>query len=210
VNFHIRYGKAAAAILSAGAVTLILAGCGGGGGGGGLVSCLSTGGYGGGGGGGGGSCGNPTPQNTPDPSAQVVGILLTGENAVNDPTYGNVLGYSNTKTPASPNGSSVVHLTAATNVQFYNLEASGSPTGPHTASSLGSWSGSFPANGPTSAALTASPSGTSLAASGFTTGAIQPQAVSAVYTTGPSGGIIVFGCYFHYATNSMRTVVIVQ
>lgn len=185
------------------------AGCGGSGsgsGGGVLAGCL---GYGtGGGGGGGGSC-NPNPSPTVDPSAQAVALLLTGEDPVNDPPYGDVLGYSNGMSPTTPNGSSVVNLTANEAVQFGNVEASGDGVA-HTASSLGPYTGSYPAAGPTSAQETASASGTSIGAAGFSSGVLNPGKVSPVYNSGPSGGMYVFGCYFHYNSNNMRTVVIVM
>ena len=188
--------------------TLVFAGCGGGGyggGGGTSLGCLS---YGGGGGNsGGGSC-NPVPHPTVDPSAQPVSLLLTGENPVNVPTYGNVLGYTNGMTMAASNGSNVVHLTAGQTVQFGNIEASGGQ--PHTASSLGPWSGSFPATGPTSAQQNASAAGTSIDTAGFSTGVLNPGQVSKVFNTGGSGQVIVFGCFFHYLSNNMRTVIIVM
>ncbi len=191
--------------------TVAFAGCGGGGssGGGTLLGCLSYGGGGGGGGaGGGGSC-NPNPSPTVDPSAQPVAILLTGENPVSDPTYGMVLGYSNGMNPSTPNGSSVVHLTANQAVQFGNVEATGTGVA-HTASSLGPWSGSYPAAGPTSAQQTASASGSSIGAAGFSSGTLNPGKVSKVFNSGASGGIYIFGCFFHYNSNNMRTVVIVM
>jgi hypothetical protein len=191
--------------------TLAFTGCGGGGGSSVTGGCLS-GGYGGGGSGGGGSCsGNPAPTPTPttDPQAQPVSLLLTGEDPVTVATYGNVLGYSNGTSPSTPNGSNVVNLTADMPVQFTNREASNSIYPQHTASSLGAWSGSFPANGPTSAALTASPANTSLSASGFTSGTLNPGQTSAVYNSG-SAAMIVFGCYYHYNSNNMRTVIIVM
>jgi hypothetical protein len=160
--------------------------------------------YGGGGGGGGGAvC--PTPK--PAVSAAPVALLLTGENPVNIAPYGNVLGYSNGTAPSTPNGSGVVMLTANTNVVFTNVEANGGL--PHTASSLGPWSGSFPASGPSSSALNASAAGTSISAAGFSTGNLNPGQSSAVYSSG-SPAMTVFGCFYHYALNSMRTVVIVQ
>jgi len=185
--------------------TVAFAGCGGGGGAGTGLGCASY------GGGGGGSCvGNPVPKASPtaDPSAQVVGILLSGENPVTVTTYGAVLGYAN-GTPSSPNGSNVVNLTANQTVQFTNDEATSSGVA-HTASSLGTWSGSYPAAGPTSAQQNASPAGTSLSTASFSSGVLNPGQMSAVYNSGASGGIYVFGCFFHYNSNNMRTVVIVM
>ncbi len=210
MNFQplFRIQTTAFAVLVATA-TIAFAGCGGGYGGGTGIGCASYGG--GGGGGGGGNCsGNPNPSPTVDPQAQPVSLLLTGENPVNVSPYGTVLGYSNGMSPSSPSGSNVVNLTANQAVQFGNVEPSGSLFGAHTASSLGPWNGSsFPPNGPTSAQQNASPAGTSISAAGFSTGAINPGKVSLVYNSG-SAGMIVLGCFFHYNSNGMRTVVIVM
>jgi hypothetical protein len=187
------------------AAAVAIAACGGGGGGSALNTpsrCVQQ--YGGGGGGGGT---NVCPSPTPAVSAAPVALLLTGENPVNVAPYGNVLGFSNGTAPSTPNGSGVVMLTADTNVIFTNAEANGGL--PHTASSLGPWSGSFPASGPSSSALNASAAGTSISATGFSTGNLNPGQGSAVYSTG-STAMIVFGCFYHYASSGMRTVVIVQ
>lgn len=191
--------------------TLAFAGCGGGGGstsGGTLAGCLGYGGGGGGGGGGTGAGCNPSPTPSVDPSAQPVAILLTGENPVSVPTYGDVLGFTDGMTMSAPSGSGIVHLTAGESVQFGNIENTGGL--PHTASSLGPWSGSFPTNGPTAAQENPSATGSSIGAAGFSTGVLNPGLVSKVYTTGGSGQVIVFGCFFHYVSNNMRTVVIVM
>jgi hypothetical protein len=210
MNFHTRrarYTMFAALIATA---TMAFAGCGGGGAGGnGLTSCL---GYGGGGGGGNGSCsGNPAPNPSPTPAAgaQMVALLLTGENPVNVAPYGDVLAYALGNSPAAfAGGSDLINLTANQSVQFYNVEAS-SGGNPHTASNLGTWGGSFPASGPTAAQQNASAAGTAISASGFSTGTIEPAHVSQVYNTG-APGITVIGCFYHYLSNNMRTVAIVQ
>jgi len=211
VNFQpfFRTQTVAIALLVA-VASIAFAGCGGGGGGS-SVGCLGYGGGGGGGGGGtGGSCsGNPNPSPTVDPQAQPVSLLLTGENPVNVSPYGMVLGYSNGMSPSSPSGSNVVNLTANQAVQFGNVEANGNGVA-HTASSLGPWNGSsFPPNGPTSAQQNASPAGTAISTAGFSTGVLNPGRVSLVYNSG-SAGMIVLGCFFHYNSNGMRTVVIVM
>lgn len=201
-----RFQVAAAAILAL-AITAF-AGCGGGGGGSSLSGCLGYGGGGGGGGNGGTCSGNPAPSATP------VGILLTGENAQTDVTYGQVLGYFKGTAGNAPKGSQVVHLTANTKVFFVNTEASGGLA--HTASFIGNWSGSFPASsGLGLAALTPSPAGMAIGTGGFTSGNLNPGAASAAYSSGGPGGIYIFGCYFHYAPNSspkgnMRTVITVM
>jgi hypothetical protein len=164
--------------------------------------------YGGGSGGGANNCA-ASASPTPDPNAQSVSMLLTGEKAVAVAPYGDVTGYSTSANPGTPNGSNIINLTANMPVQFANREASNGLA--HTASSLGSFNGSFPtSDGLSSAALTPSAAGTSLGASGFTTGNLNPGQVSAVYTSG-GPAMIMLGCYWDYPkTPSMRTVVIVQ
>jgi hypothetical protein len=199
-----------AGVIAVLASSVAFAGCGGGGGGGGVAGCLGYGGGGGGGyGGGGGSCGGGGPTPTPAPSAQPVGVLLSGETPQSVPTYGSVLGYFNGTTPnGKGTDSNVVNLTANQNVQFVNLETTASGI-PHTASFLGPWSGSFPTNGPGSGATTASPAGTAISAPGFSTGSLNPGQASAVYNSG-GPGVYVFGCFYHYKSNGMRTVIIVM
>lgn len=208
MNVHTKARYAVYAALVA-VATVAFAGCGGGGGGGNgngsLTSCLGYGG--GGGGGGGGSCQSGGP--TPAPGAQMVALMLTGENPVSVAPFGDVLGYVTGSTSAAfGSGSNVVNLTANGNVQFYNVDPTAANV--HTASSLGAWSGSFPPSGPTSAQQNASTAGTAISASGFSTGTLQPNGgLSKVYSTG-APGMTVIGCFYHYISNNMRTVLIVQ
>lgn len=194
--------QATAALLVA-AATIVFAGCSGGG-----SSTLNSGcaSYGGGGGGGGNCVGhpNPSPTQTVPPATAPVGILLTNENPVTTSSFSTVLGYFNGTTTHTPNSSGVVNLTAATSVQFVNLESNGTP---HTASFLGAWSGSYPSNGPTSAALTPSPAGTAIGTAGFSAGMLNAASSSLVYSSG-APGMYVFGCFYHYGLG-MRTVIIV-
>ncbi|MDQ6767137.1 MAG: hypothetical protein M3Z41_04955 [Candidatus Eremiobacteraeota bacterium] len=194
---------AAATIVAVTAVTV--AACGGGGGATGFGGCL---GYGGGGGGstGTGNCvGHPLSSPTPATAAQPVGLLLTGESAVTVAPYGSLVGFFNGTNGNAPNGSGTVHLTANMTVQFHNVEATGGQ--PHTASFIQTWGGSFPAS-PT-IPTTASAAGTSISSAGFSSGNLNPGAVSAVYNAG-GAGMFIFGCAYHYSSNGMRTVVIVQ
>jgi hypothetical protein len=116
-----------------------------------------------------------------------------------------VLGFFNGTNPKIPNGSGVVTLTAATNVQFNNVD----PALPHTASFLGPWSGSYPASFTNTNGVTASAGGTSISSPNFSAGNINPGTASAVYSTGGSG-VFIFGCAYHYLSNHMQTVVMVQ
>jgi plastocyanin len=132
-----------------------------------------------------------------------VGIRLTGEKKFTSAHYGVVLGYFNGKLSIN---SEVVKLPAATNVVFYNVDAGH----PHTASFLGNatstnapWPQFF--NGSSQA----SPAGTAIGTTNWSTGALAPKAKSKIYTSG-SPGFYMVGCAFHYNTNGMRTVIIVM
>jgi plastocyanin len=121
----------------------------------------------------------------------------------NDPTYGFILGYFNgTKSTQTH----VVVLTAGDPVQFKNVDASV----PHTVAFLGDasssgapWPPSF--NGGTKI----SPVGTFIGKTGFTTGSLLPGKKSKIYNAGMPGFYMI-GCQFHYDSNMMRDVVIVQ
>jgi streptogramin lyase/plastocyanin len=132
-----------------------------------------------------------------------VGVRLIGESSTTDPNYGFILGYFNGTTSTT---SQVVHLTMGESVQFMNVDASL----PHTVSFLGNatsthapWPASF--NG----SSTQSPAGTAIGTTNFSTGALNPGQLSLVYETGLPGFYMV-GCAFHYNSNTMRTVIIVQ
>lgn len=132
-----------------------------------------------------------------------VGVRITGENAKMSPKYGRVLGYFNGKTS---HDSEIVQLTAATTVVFNNVDT----VAPHTASFLGKatrnmapWPTSF--NG----SSTQAPAGTVISTSGFSTGPLSPGTKSLKYNTG-SPGFFMFGCFYHYNLDGMRTVIIVS
>jgi plastocyanin len=140
---------------------------------------------------------------SPDAKKQIVGIRLTGESTGSSSEYGNVLGYFKGKKSTT---SEVVKLTAGDNVVFVSVE----PSLPHTASFLGDASASG-ADWPTkfTGSSKASPAGTTLATTGFSTGTLDPGQKSAVYNAG-SPGFYMFGCFYHYVPDQMRTVIIVQ
>jgi hypothetical protein len=189
------------------AATIAFAGCGGGSGGGSstLAGCA---GYGGGGGTGTGqgNCG-AKPVATPTPSAAPVGLLLTGESSVTTLSDGAVLGFFNGTAGNPPTGSGVVNLTANTNVRFVNME-SGAGALPHTASFLGAYTGTYPATFTNTNGTTASAAGTVISTANFSAGNINPGTGSKVYNSG-GPGMFVFGCFYHYLSNGMRTVIIV-
>lgn len=99
----------------------------------------------------------------------------------------------------------VVGLThsASDQVQFKNIDSQ-----PHTAADLGPWSGSYPPSPPPITA-TASPTGTDISSPGFTAGNLNPGQKSKKYVADVPG-VYVFGCAYHYLSNNMRTVIIVQ
>lgn len=211
MNLQALFKLPAAAATVVAVVALAVAACGGGGGTTNAICPHSSAhlfGYGGGGGGGGtgvGNCPPPASSSTPAASAQPVGLLLTGENNVSVAPYGNVKGFFPGTNGNAPNGSNVVNLTAMHNVTFTNVEAGGGQ--PHTASFIQTWGGSFPAS-PTIPS-TASAAGASISSSSFSTGNLNPGQTSAVYSSG-TPGVFIFGCAYHYVSNGMRTVIIVQ
>lgn len=136
-------------------------------------------------------------------TAQHVGVRLSGEAPKTNLHYGKVLGYFNGKTSTT---SGVVKLTAATNVIFYNVDAIDT----HTASFLGNatktmapWPQSFDGSG------TQSPAGTVISTTNFSTGSMSHGTNSLKYNSG-SPGFFMFGCFFHYNFEGMRTVIIVM
>jgi|SRR5215469_5025725 len=136
-------------------------------------------------------------------TAVAVGLRLTGESSFTSARYGVVLGYFKGKTSFT---SQVVSLPAATSVRFFNVDTSR----PHTLSFLGDatrsgapWPQNF--NG----SFNQSTAGTAIGTTGFSTGPLNPGTKSLLYTTGMPGFYMV-GCYFHYNSNGMRTVIIVK
>jgi plastocyanin len=132
-----------------------------------------------------------------------VGVRLTGESPFNSPVYGRVIGYFNGKISTK---SEVVKLPTATTVIFNNVDT----LRPHTASFLGNasmngapWPTMF--NG----SSTPSPAGTKIGTTNFSTGAMSPGTKSLKYNSG-SPGFYMIGCAFHYNSDGMRTVIIVQ
>ena len=132
-----------------------------------------------------------------------VGARLTGEHSITNSHYGFILGYFNGRTSLT---SEVVHLTAGTQVKFFNVDS----VLPHTVSFLGKataasalWPRTF--NG----SSIRSPAGTAIGALHFSTGSLNPGQSSLIYRTGLPG-FYMEGCAFHYDSNKMRTVIIVH
>ena len=146
----------------------------------------------------------PVQDDSPDTLTTAhVGVRLTGETGITDSRYGFVIGYFKGKTSTT---SQIVSLPAATPVKFFNVDT----VRPHTVSFLGNatktmapWPATF--NG----SSTKSPAGTNIGTASFSTGPLNPGTKSALYNTGAPGFYMV-GCFFHYNSNSMRTVIIVK
>jgi len=132
-----------------------------------------------------------------------VGIRLTGESSINNPPYGFELGYFN-GTASTTSQTVVLHM--GESVQFQNVDT----TLHHTASFLGDasatgapWPASFDGSS------TASPAGTIISTTNFSTGTLQPGHKSRIYETGLPG-FYMMGCFYHYNSNMMRTVIVVR
>jgi plastocyanin len=131
----------------------------------------------------------------------VIGVDLNAAPCT-DQTYQTVTAYFGGTTLVT---SQVIGLTHSPSniVEFKNIDNQ-----PHTAANLGPWTGSYPAQGPNPAA-TPSPKLADISTSGFTAGNLNPGSTSRHYTANVPG-IYVFGCAYHYLSNNMRTVIIVQ
>jgi plastocyanin len=153
-----------------------------------------------GGGNGGGHPTNCTTSVAPA-GAEVIGVDLS-TTSCDDSTFAQVLGYFGGTAAVQ---SQVIHITRSPSdsIQFENVD-SGTP---HTASSLGPWTGSYPGGSPSQSA-TPSPAGTDISAAGFTSGSLNPGQLSNAYVANVPG-MYVFGCAYHYPIG-MRTVIIVQ
>jgi len=144
-----------------------------------------------------------------------IALVYASAAPTTDPTYGQVDGFSQIgavpTASSTPGPSQVITVPAGQPVQFYNFDKA-----PHTASLLGMANG---ANWPTTftnanGASAASPDGTAITMSQFSTGPLGASSgvavPSRVYNTG-TPGMYYFGDFFNYlSTPPMRTVIIVQ
>jgi predicted lipoprotein with Yx(FWY)xxD motif/catechol 2,3-dioxygenase-like lactoylglutathione lyase family enzyme len=137
----------------------------------------------------------PTPTNTPTPSTQqVIGMALpTGTmGSLTDPTYGLIGGYT------QATSSQVLFFAPSSQVMLKNL----SNGDVHTLNVINT-TGPFPAN----PALSPTASGGSTLSAGFASGSVNSGALVGPITL--QTGTYWIGCAFHYASNSMRDVLIV-
>ena len=130
-----------------------------------------------------------------------VGIRLNGEMSIADPNYGFELGY----VKGTGTTTQTISLPAGEKVQFHNYD-----TIAHSAAFLdnatatsAAWPASF------TGSTTQSPTGTAIGTSGWATGSLNPGTSSRIFDTGLPGFYII-GCQYHYVSNEMRTVIIVQ
>jgi hypothetical protein len=150
----------------------------------------------------------PTPSGSPSPTPapQLIGVNITSELPTIDPNYGQVLGYFSSSGTLNLQ-SQVVTVPAAAAVTFENFETNGTP---HTASFLGdATANSAPWPSPFNGSGTQSPAGTVINTPMFSTGTLLAGTTSLQYIT-PPPGFYMFGCFFHYDLNGMRTVIISQ
>jgi len=131
-----------------------------------------------------------------------VGIHLVGETPTKSPRYGQVLGYIKGTTSKV---SQVVVLGANQPVVFKNVDVI-----THTASFLGDASSkSAPWPSKFTGQEAASKAGTAIGTTHFSSGPLNSMKTSLAYTTG-APGFYMFGCFFHYVGDGMRTVIIVE
>lgn len=154
----------------------------------------------GGGGGGTATPVTPTPTNAatsaPLSTQQVVRVALptTVIGVENDPTFGTVGGYTQSTY------SQVLGFATGAQIMILNQD-SGTP---HTLGDTGG-AGSFPAS---SSHLSATGTGGSTFSSGFQTGTLNPGQEVGPFTL--SAGTYYIGCFYHYASNQMRDVLVVS
>jgi hypothetical protein len=128
------------------------------------------------------------------------------EQPTTDPNYGIVLGYFLTTGPLNTQ-SQVITVPAAAVVTFKNFDIVGIS---HTASFLGlATANGAPWPAPFNGGSTQSPAGTVIDTPMFSTGPLDGGQSSLAYVT-PPPGFYMFGCFFHYDSNGMRTVIIAQ
>lgn len=138
----------------------------------------------------------------PPAGTEIVGVNLTSAAACNDNVYQTVVAFFGGSTVVQSQVVSITH-SSTNNIEFMNLDNQ-----PHTASELGSWTGSYPSNPPPIPA-TPSPMGMDISVAGFTSGNLNGGQTSLNYVANVPG-FYVFGCAYHYLSNNMRTVIIVK
>ncbi|HVA38854.1 MAG TPA: hypothetical protein VNJ51_14710 [Candidatus Dormibacteraeota bacterium] len=137
---------------------------------------------------------SPTPAATAQP--QVIGLALPQSTigTVTDPTFGVIGGYTQSTY------SQVLAFVPGSQVMLRNLAAST----PHTLDVIGNAAGGFPS----SPALSTTPAGGSTLTAGYASGTLNGGSLIGPLTL--AQGTYFIGCAFHYATNAMRDVLIVQ
>ena len=163
-----------------------------------IVSCAAVASAcsGGGGGGGYGGGSTTTPTAAPTTSLQVVRLALPTSSMgyVTDPTFGRVGGYTQT------NYSQVLGFAPGAQIMIQNDDS----TTVHTFGDTGGH-GSFPTSG---SGLSTTAAGGSTVSSGFQTGTLNIGQLAGPFTL--TAGTYYIGCAYHYASNSMRDVLVVS
>ena len=131
-----------------------------------------------------------------------IGIRLNGEMSIIDPNYGFELGYA---VGTVSTLSQTISLGMGQSVEFKNVD-----TIPHTAAFLGNatahnapWPSTF------TGGTVQSPAGTAISKTGWTTGNLDPNQISQLYSTGLPGFYMI-GCQYHYVPDELRTVIVVH
>src|SRR5437870_9382589 len=131
-----------------------------------------------------------------------IGVNLEA-NPIRDPRYRYVIGYFKGTTSQT---SQIISVGMGRSVKFVNVDDNDA----HTASFLGDATAHMaPSPAHFNGSSTASPAGTAIGTHGFSTGPLNPHQASALYSTGLPGFYMI-GCFFHYDSNRMRTVIIVR
>jgi hypothetical protein len=157
-----------------------------------------------GGGGGGGYGGSPPPHATTAPPSQTQQVIRAALptspiGQFNDPLYGLIAGYTQTKT------SQVLGFLPGSQVMIANAQSASSNI-PHTLGDTGG-QGQFPSGQPSELSMQSNtPNGGSFT-SGFQTGTISAGTMVGPFTL--TTGVYFIGCAYHYSELGMRDVLVV-
>lgn len=134
-----------------------------------------------------------TPPVATQTTQQIVQMALptTAIGVETDPTFGTVAGYS------QQTYSQVLGFAPGTQIMIRN----GETATPHTFSVIGT------SGFTTNPALSTSAAGGSTVGTGFSSGTVTPGALAGPFTL--ASGTYYIGCAYHYASNGMRTVLVV-
>jgi protein SCO1 len=140
--------------------------------------------------------GGSSPSPSPFPSSSAIGIAIPTREigVVNDPVWGTVSGYTQSKT------SQVLAFAPGAKITLKNL----SSIDPHTLNVIAATKGP-PPNWPASPSLSFYPSGNGILGPGYASGTLNPGATLTVTLSKP--GIYLIGCAYHYVEFAMRDII---